>query len=148
MDYKFTVYLACLICDEVFEDEVTGIPEGWGNHFMSLSDEDSFCPKHSDMTKFLNNQCPGCVGTFPDCPLHSAIFYRKPNITNEELEIIEQGICPRRVNGTYMFNAEAGGLKKININDISNDGLIFANGIREYLKQCQQEYYDSEISKK
>lgn len=138
LEEKFTIDLYCLVCGEHFESEVESIiPEGWGNRFMYLCDEDSFCPKHSDMLSFLGDQCPGCVATFPDCPLYKAIFTRYPDITSSEMKVIEGGVCPRRVNGTFMVSSDGKSLEveDTNISDVSKDGMAFANGIREYLSE-------------
>ena len=129
----------CCLCGEKYKTEVD-IPENWDTRYSSLYAEDGFCPKHIDVSKFADSQCPGCVGGWGDCTMWMDFAYTgRRNITEEDFKIIETGICPKRTNGTISFS-QSDGIKDINISEKAKtkSGIAFANAIRDYIKKYSE----------
>lgn len=97
-----------------------------------------FCEAHADVSLFREDQCPGCVGGWQDCPMWNAFAYTgRRDITEHDYSVLEAGICPRRVNGTFGMNNTAGTPVEIHDIDLSAPNVIggraFAQGIRDYV---------------
>ena len=137
MSKKFEVYLGCSLCSENIEFEID-VPEGWDSEYQSLSCERVLCPSHAPIKEFLDNQCPGCVAIWGDCPLYESFAYsgRRRTITERDYEILKIGICPRRVGCTLLFNSTTGDLEDIDLSERSTAkaGKMLADAIREYSK--------------
>ncbi len=136
---SLTVTLYCCLCDDKQEVEVALNP-GWKHQYGEIEDErHGFCPKHAAVEAFTDNQCPGCVAGWGDCPLWEAFAYaRKRSLTDADFTTLEHGRCPRRVNGTLMTNRTADGVT-VEEMDLStpNDegGMALASAIRDYIER-------------
>ena len=131
------IELSCYFCDKNITIKVEGC-EGWGVRYNVIGTERAFCPDHSDILKFAENQCPGCVGCFCDCDLFRSFEKRASRtITNHDLFMLEKGICPKRTNGTFDIDFRSKKLSEINISDVATaeSGKKLAKAIREYIKK-------------
>lgn len=134
------IVLHCSFCMERSET-VIPIPEGWDHRYRVIGEEDDcFCPKHSPIAPFANDQCPGCVGSWDDCSMWRS--FEKPDeatITKEDFQLIEKGICPYRTNGTFSFSSE--GIEELDMSERAStvSGKAFVQGIREYMKMFSSE---------
>jgi len=136
MTNKVDLYLSCSLCSEMHESEVQ-IPDGW-NMNGGIDKEGCFCPKHSLIQKeWVSNQCPGCVGSWGDCPLFEAFAYKKLDLSDHEMMTIEYGVCPRRVNGTW--GVESSSVRKMDLSErgTTESGELLAQAIIDY----GEEYY-------
>jgi len=129
----------CYLCKAEFKLEVE-LPEGW--HVRDTWDQ-GLCPKHAVIEKWREEVCPGCAGAWNDCNLWRSFAYSSGrNITEEDLSVIEQGYCPKRVNGTFSLAPAQGAL--FESIDISGQGSLeggkaFAQAIREYMETYPEE---------
>lgn len=133
MAYQLTV--SCCFCSNHHKVEIT-LPDGWTSRHEGADDEGGFCPDHANIAEFADDQCPGCVGGWGDCPMWSAFAssYSR-DITPDDLAVLRTGRCPRRVNGT--FRISEGRIKDL---DISNSataeaGAAFASAIEDYCRR-------------
>lgn len=129
------IEIKCCLCRERFEQEID-IP-GWQERYDNITSEMGFCPKHSAVAEFADDQCAGCVGGWMDCGLWSSFVYSgRRTISENDLKIIETGICPKRVNGTFSMRSPGGEIKDINLSSkaTTKAGKSFADAIRDY---CQ-----------
>jgi hypothetical protein len=103
------------------------------------------CPKHADILPWVDNNCNGCVSGWWDnsCPLKDSFAFIRKNhpatITEEQLEIIDSGKCPFRVNGCFSFSREEGFLEINTSSPERESGGKLAGYIREYIKQGEEE---------
>ena len=128
----FELTLRCLFWD----DEITipvNLPDKWKTYYKGEEIGTCLCPKHADCLEFFKDQCPGCVGSIPDCPLFKDIYHYK--ITELDLKCIEDGKCPRRVSGTFFVKNDENGLdmRIIDMSTTSKGGKALAKAIREYI---------------
>lgn len=131
-DLKVTV--SCGFCT-ASHDATVSLPDGWETRYGGADVEDGFCPQHAAVLPFAENQCPGCVSGWGDCPMwHAFGSSSSRTITNTDLATIESGVCPRRVNGTMSFSPRAG-FQDINLSERAppGSGKAFADAIREYI---------------
>jgi hypothetical protein len=82
--------------------------------------DSGFCPEHKDIAMFTSKQCIGCVGSWGDCDLFKDFAYSNRNLVEGDFDILRKGICPRRTNGTLMFNSGTGLLKRIDLSETSD----------------------------
>ena len=131
MKHMLKISLTCGLCAEEHEQHIP-MPAGWDSRYCSVSDEEAFCPKHAPIAAFADSQCPGCVSGWGDCPLWEAFAYRELKLTAADFETLARGICPKRVNGTMMF--ERGQETDIDLRDppVMDAGKALAQAIREY----------------
>lgn len=124
------IVIGCCLCSEEHKTEIE-LPEGWAS--QGVDDSDGFCPKHSPIDAFRTSQCPGCVGGWGDCPMWKAFSSSSGRtIGAGDYELLEKGICPRRVNGT--FGVSDGRIEDLDLSDRAppESGAAFAKAIREY----------------
>jgi len=130
---KITISVECCLCGEEFVREIE-FPNGWEAGYNEIDYDDAFCPKHSIIAKFKNDQCPGCVDGWQDCPLWSSFAGGKKTITEEDFNEIRKGICPMRVNGTFICHCGTKEIKRTDISKKSSSeaGEAFVTAIKEY----------------
>lgn len=128
------ITISCCLCSDKFETNVA-IPVGWARHYDEIDDEQGFCPKHASVAAFAESQCPGCVGGWGDCPMWSAFAYSYGRtIGQKDYDMLERGVCPRRVNGTIGLDLRAGTVEDLNLNEQATveSGVAFAQAIKDY----------------
>ncbi len=132
-------YLSCCLCSESKKVQVQ-IPEAYGN--VSLFDEKCLCEKHSPLEEWINKQCKGCVAGWADCSLWDDFQYKQNKLTKQDMNSIQQGICPRRVNGSIsVYNNKTEGIKIEELDDSNKSevGVLFYNVIMEFReKNCSK----------
>ncbi len=89
--------------------------------------EDAACPDHAGAMKFLDDQCPGCVGGWGDCGMYTAVGNQ--SVTDAEMATIREGRCPYRVNGTSSFSSS--GFQSIDLSEKSGAGAAFAAAVAD-----------------
>ena len=90
--------------------------------------------------EWFDDQCPGCVEGYPDCALgRSFLFSYDRSIKDENLRVIESGICPFRTNGTGCF--VGGKYERIDLSTPSTPerGKAVADAISEYVRKYPDE---------
>jgi hypothetical protein len=127
------ITLYCMLCEERIE---IPIEVGEWDIYSGLELEDKcLCPDHCKIAKF-RDQCLGCVGGWGDCELWNIIFGYSFGkfLTEDDFQQIKNGICPKRTNGTFEFNA--GKVNRIDLSKavLSEVGILFEKAIREKLK--------------
>lgn len=135
---KQTIGISCSLCENDYETEIE--TEGWETRYGSISTEDGFCPKHSDILEFTDSQCAGCVGGWGECDLFSSFAYSKYNknpLTKEDFQKLESGICPRRTNGTFSFHTDYVKLESVDLSKVSTSksGMALSIAIKEYIEK-------------
>ena len=125
----FKLTLRCLFWDDEISIPID-MPESWKTYYDEDEIGTCLCPKHADCLEFFKDQCPGCVGSIPDCPLFKDIYHYK--ITELDLKCIEDGKCPRRVSGTF-FVKNGLDMRIIDMSTTSKGGKALAKAIREYI---------------
>ena len=133
MTDRLEVRYTCCLCIEADVIDID-IPEGW-EVLYETTDKTAFCPKHKAVKDFVDAQCPGCVGGWMDCPMWSAFQSdAKLPITPHDIDMIKSGICPRRVNGTFMTLADK--MQKLDLSNQASleSGNAFADAILEYME--------------
>jgi hypothetical protein len=128
------VSVSCGLCGENHEQAIT-LPPGWETRYGGTDVENAFCPKHAVVAQFASSQCPGCVGGWGDCPLWQAFAYSKLDLTAGDFRTLENGICPKRVNGTLMV--ENGKMTNVDLRDppAVEGGKALALAIHEYAEK-------------
>ena len=131
---KFEMSCA-MLCAE--RQTVEAPSNGWTNTYGSDEldvEGEAFCPKHVPLTDWVHSQCSGCVGGFGDCDLFRAFAYSKMELSETDMKSIEHGICPRRVNGTIVYDATNKRYIPTDFATIAEDvaGKLLADSIREY----------------
>ncbi|RPH99070.1 MAG: hypothetical protein EHM72_12210 [Calditrichaeota bacterium] len=126
------VNLHCCLCSREIEIEIS-IPHDWKANDVEITD--SFCPEHSILNNFVENQCPGCVGSWSDCNLWGSFAYGCNYLTTDDFSKIRNGICPKRTNGTISVKNS-----KLSEIDYSNpasqkSGFALELAIKQYLKE-------------
>ena len=112
---KADVEFECTFCSARATRKVE-IPAGWELNYDGQAFENGFCPRHSIIAEWRRSQCPGCVGGWGDCDFHRAwAFESKRSLTEQDFALIEQGICPRRTNGTMVANLGPKGVEIANV---------------------------------
>lgn len=141
-DMELEVTLYCGLCETRHEQKIP-MPAGWDTRYRSISEEHGFCPKHAPIVSFADSQCPGCVGGWGDCPLWKSFAYRKLELTHEDFDRLESGICPKRVNGTLMVSRSQTGaeLEEVDLRSapVVQAGKELAQAIREYAAKYHKE---------
>lgn len=130
-EIKLTI--TCSLCREKTETDVT-IEDGWSVGGEEIYEEDGgLCPKHSIIEDFIANQCPGCVGGWGDCPLFKAFAYREESLSANDFATLENGTCPKRINGTFMAMRDTG-IKEMDLSNSApvESGRALAEAIRDY----------------
>lgn len=134
------IELSCCFCSAGYSVEFTP-PRGWADKldFEIDVDERCFCPDHADAAEFLDAQCPGCVGGWGDCPLYRAFAFQRLTLTTDEFARIEDGFCPRRVNGTSMI--QSGTIESLDLSDQASEesGRAMARAIKDYCNEYHDE---------
>jgi hypothetical protein len=126
-------------------EEITmGIPVGWtGTHDLEGY---YYCPKDAcqAQSRWLDNQCPGCTGLYPDCGLGRLILTRENLGLNADQEImIKSGKCPFRHSGTLFVTntTEETKLESIDLSTKADesDGALFVKAINSYCERWKRE---------
>lgn len=128
---KCKVEVGCCLCSERHETAID-LPEGWATRYDQIDEDGGFCPKHSVIAEFADDQCAGCVGGWQDCDLWRAFAYRTLNLTDDDFAELRGGICPKRTNGTFgMFD---GTIEKIDLSERADNeaGAALAQAIIDY----------------
>lgn len=140
---KLLIHCNAILCDAVVEIET---PAGWmqRNDTLDFGEDSSylFCPDHVNQGLWFDAQCSGCVAGFPDCGLGRSFGYAlKDQITNAQLATIESGICPFRVNGSFMFSRDTGFVSDdLSDRATTEGGMDVADAIRQYLAKYPARY--------
>jgi hypothetical protein len=126
---------SCCMCAQTTKVDVP-LSEGWRIRYNIIYEEAAFCPQHSLIESFLEEQCPGCMCGWPQCPMFEAFAYSgQETVTDADYETLERGICPRRANGTMTLDPLANGRAE-NV-DLSSPavegGVALASAIRQYI---------------
>lgn len=141
-ELKITV--SCCLCDRQHEESIT-LPDGWSTRYGGTDVEDGFCPDHAVIADFADDQCPGCVGGWGDCPLfdgfayghhgNNGAKYGEAPLSEIEHQQLCQGYCPRRVNGTLAFSPSTG-IQEINLSqEAKQGGTELSLAIKAYVKR-------------
>lgn len=128
------VEIYCAFCAEKVEAPVP--LKGWRVRYETISDEHGFCPKHAAAEDFFKSQCPGCVAGWPECPLFRAFAYsRSREMSEADFTSLRRGVCPKRVNGTFMVMNDGAGVRveDANISEVSPAGAAIESAIRDYI---------------
>jgi len=136
---KYEINFNCCFCLESHKQTID-LPNGWASRYSGIEDEHGFCPRHSEVAKFADSQCPGCVGSWGDCDLwRSFAFGHQRDISENDLSMIEEGICPKRTNGTLYVNG--GSVEHVDLSDRATpeSGKATADAIRKYMKRYPAE---------
>lgn len=133
MNTKVVINCDGICCENKFEVEA---PEGWETTYAEYGGESDlvFCFDCLLQCKWFRSICPGCVGGFPDCGLAKAFMYdNSPGLNSSNVNDIESGRCPFRVNGTLSFSSEEG-IKSIDLSKRapSETGIAMVNVIQAY----------------
>ncbi len=131
---KAEVHISCCLCREKHVIEI-GLADGWAMTYPAIDVEHTFCPAHAAIAEFTNTQCSGCVGGWGDCGLWEDFAHQgKRDLSDDDFAQLRQGICPRRVNGTMMFDADIGKLENINLSKQAPTqvGAALEQAIRDY----------------
>lgn len=133
---EISITVVCCLCESETVHAVT-LPDGWVHRYGVMEEErQGFCPEHATVAEFAKDQCPGCVGGWGDCPMWDAFAYsgRKRTVGEEDFAALRRGVCPRRVNGSFML---ADGV--ISDVDLSGrcpaGGTAFADAIEDYCRK-------------
>ena len=123
------------MCPEKVETESVSVPDGWEPDIAEIWDEKAFCPKHSHMKRWFKKVCSGCVSGWGECGLWKSFMYYKLELSKNDIEMIEKGYCPKRVNGTMGFSN--GKVESIDLSEKadSEDGKAFVESIFEYAER-------------
>lgn len=127
-----TIY--CCLCPRKFTVALE-TPEGWAHQYDLIEDETGgFCPDHGIVKAWVDSQCPGCVGGWGDCGLWKGFAYSSANLSEEDLEKIKTGHCPRRVNGTFSMDMIGKTMTDINLSNAApvEAGEALAKAIGDY----------------
>lgn len=130
---KIDLHITCCLCGESYDTEIN-LPDGWDHRYGGIDSEVGFCAKHASVADWADSQCPGCVGSWMDCALWRGFTYsHQRDLTNDELNVIRTGTCPRRTNGMFGFS-RSGGMQKIDLSEpaITHGGEAFAQAILDY----------------
>ena len=133
---KLDVTINCGLCEAAHKTAIT-LPDGWAHRYDGIDDETKgFCPKHAAVAEFAEAQCAGCVGGWTDCDLWRDFAYNhRRNLTEADFAKLEQGVCPRRTNGSLMVECGPKGavIKDIYLSEVapSEAGKVLAQAIRE-----------------
>lgn len=132
------VNLHCTFCQESMTTKVSA--DGWQVRYGAIEDEDALCPAHAKVEDFFKDQCPGCVAGWPECPLYRSFANsRSRDISENELLVIRSGVCPRRVNGSFMVQASPFKITDVNISSVSEHGAALEQAIRGYIAKYPKE---------
>lgn len=105
-----------------------------------LESSELLCPDHAAIQPFMENQCPGCVGSWGDCPLWEGFAFSggRRDIDDDDHATLQKGICPRRVNGT-MVGSRTTGLHEIDLREGEElhpeAGKAVSKAIKEYCER-------------
>lgn len=126
----------CCLCSEKLQIKLD-VPDGWDHVYDDIEEEQfGFCPEHAAVKPFTDGQCVGCVGGWGECDMWSAFAFdgRSRTISDADYAALENGVCPRRTNGT--FGVSNGVMEDIDLTDRAVvAGKAFANSIREYVQK-------------
>lgn len=140
MANKPVVDLCCAFCPAEIKP-VIELPEGWALRHDEVPgcDGGAFCPEHSGAASFLEAQCPGCVGGWPECRLFRSITTPEDPLEEIDFARMREGRCPRRVNGTSSF-VPGMGFQVIDLSDPATPeaGAAMETAIRDYLHAYDQ----------
>lgn len=136
---KIKIELTCTFHNDANDYVEVEIPDGWNVRHSGIDMEEAFCPEHAKAEDWLSQVCPGCVGGWGDCPLYRGFAYERKYtqdnpVSRDDLAVIETGVCPKRVNGTFMRFEDDDHLTSIDISDraTTEAGKAMADGIRTY----------------
>ena len=125
-------------CDGIGCDEVISfdIPDWTGEADKEGEGHWLYCPKCAVQAKWFDSQCPGCVGSFSDCPLGHLFMYGSVTISEAQKISIRAGVCPVRVNGTFGFSPGRG-LEDMDLSEVapSAAGDAVVSAIDAYIKR-------------
>lgn len=130
MKHEFTI--SCCLCSASHKINLD-LPEGWSARYKGTDEEHGFCPAHSKIKGFTEN-CAGCVGGWGDCGLWSSFAYNKLEFTERDFDVIRSGKCPKRVNGSMIFDSATGKLEHVDISDpgTTESGEMLVQAIKDY----------------
>jgi len=124
------VNFRCWFCKSKHEIDVI-VPDGW---LVDDVETNGLCSDHAIIDYFISNQCPGCVGGWGDCALWESFAYDKNKLTAKDFEQIKKGFCPKRTNGSFVFEGGAFSEKDMSDQAPYPSGRALANAIKYYLK--------------
>jgi hypothetical protein len=130
---EITISISCCLCSKELKQTIN-LPDGWAVRYDSISTEVGFCEEHFIISKFAESQCPGCVGGWADCDLWRNFAYREHNLTEKDFETLSNGICPKRTNGTMVFDTKTKEMEQIDLRGTKNieAGIALAKAIKDY----------------
>lgn len=135
---KIEIDIYCLLCSNNYKTEIE-LPTDFV--LNDLTDENALCADHAGIKEWRNTVCRGCVGGFGSCDLWQGFAYKheRNKLTEEEMQVIETGRCPRKTSGWLMVS-RATGIVNITPTDIAPEaGKLFAKAIREYIEEYRNE---------
>ncbi len=126
-------FCRCSLCPNEIEQEIS-LPTGWVISDIDNESLYNFCPEHNIIDNFRQAQCTGCVGGWGECQLWRSFAYGKNTLTKDDFNSIENGICPKRTNGTGMISSS--GVERINLSDKASieSSKAFSEAIKNYIK--------------
>lgn len=131
--------IKCCLCSTEVKVEIdNNLIKGWEVEDCTI-ERNCFCPEHAIIADFKNSQCSGCAGGWLDCSLQSVFTKRNLELTDDDFKLIESGICPKRVSGTFRVNL--GSSLKIEEIDQSErasveSGKALAKAIKDYRRKA------------
>lgn len=126
--------LTCALCSNSQKLEVE-LPGEWKHPYDAVDVEDALCPKHQNIAPWRESQCVGCVGGWGDCDLWRSFAYGENKLSEVEINLIRNGVCPKRTNGTMIYELN-GDLTKLDLSDRAPErvGEAFAQAILDYAR--------------
>jgi len=132
---KHTVTISCSLCPESI-DQIVELPDGWSSRYDGTDNDRGFCPSHSKIAEWADAQCPGCVGGWGDCSLWNAFAYQSWKLVEQDLDSIACGICPKRVNGSFMADRTKSGvdIQSMRLDEVATteSGAVLVQALRDY----------------
>lgn len=135
-----SVTISCdgILCDSQCEVE---IPDWLG--FTDAGGDGSylFCPNCEAQSRWFGAVCPGCVEGFHDCKFGRAFEYddHRRIITENDLKVIEAGVCPFRTNGMFMVNRTSNdvSMETLDLSERadSDSGKAVVDAVRSYIEK-------------
>lgn len=126
------IQIDCSICPNTKVVTIE-LGDGWGNA-ENVYYEKALCPDHIAIEPFIDNQCRGCVGGWRDCNLWRGFAHRdRRDLTERDFEVMRQGRCPRRTNGSMTFNSHTGELTRGDYSSLAPEaGIALEKAIKDY----------------
>ena len=88
---KIKVHISCCLCSECCDVEIQS-PKGWKLAEDKIYSESMFCPKHAEISQWVETQCADCYGEWGHCLLWTRL--REQRLEPQEYASMRAGYCP------------------------------------------------------